>query len=168
LYAAQAQATERDDPIIMRHVYDAYKRVSDVCKEVELHGIAARAAAPADHPLTTTPVVDHKAAKVSDKPVAYLYEWDGWHQFESPLYGDPMPEDREWDDQPPIFTTPLYASPPRSAEWVAEAMRLADLYAGNRACRALADVSPVFDRAETGDTMDAARAALEAHMKGEQ
>lgn len=40
LYAAQAQMKPGDDAIIMRHVYDAYKRASELCKEVELHGIA--------------------------------------------------------------------------------------------------------------------------------
>ena len=39
LYAAQAQLTETDDAIVMRHIYDAYKRVQEVCKEVELNGI---------------------------------------------------------------------------------------------------------------------------------
>lgn len=39
LYAAQAQAQPGDDPIIMRHVYDAYRRIADLTKEVELHGI---------------------------------------------------------------------------------------------------------------------------------
>ena len=39
LYAAQAQAAPGDDAIITRHVYDAYKRVSDVCREIEIHGI---------------------------------------------------------------------------------------------------------------------------------
>jgi hypothetical protein len=39
LYAAQAQAVPGDDTIIMRHVYDAYKRVSEVCKEIEINGI---------------------------------------------------------------------------------------------------------------------------------
>lgn len=39
LYAAQAQLTESDDAIVMRHIYDAYKRVQDVCWEVELNGI---------------------------------------------------------------------------------------------------------------------------------
>lgn len=39
LYAAQAQLTESDDAIVMRHIYDAYKRVQEVCREVELNGI---------------------------------------------------------------------------------------------------------------------------------
>lgn len=39
LYAAQAQAAPGDDAIITRHVYDAYKRVSDVCREIEINGI---------------------------------------------------------------------------------------------------------------------------------
>ena len=39
LYAAQAQMSDRDDPIIARHVYDAYKRISDLASEVERHGI---------------------------------------------------------------------------------------------------------------------------------
>ena len=39
LYAAQAQAAPGDDTIITRHVYDAYKRVSDVCREIEINGI---------------------------------------------------------------------------------------------------------------------------------
>ena len=39
LYAAQAQAVPGDDTIITRHVYDAYKRVSDVCNEIEIWGI---------------------------------------------------------------------------------------------------------------------------------
>ena len=38
-YAAQAQASPGDDSIIMRHVYDAYRRIADLTKEVELHGI---------------------------------------------------------------------------------------------------------------------------------
>ena len=41
LYAAQAQAAPGDDAIITRHVYDAYKRVSDVCREIETHGIGS-------------------------------------------------------------------------------------------------------------------------------
>jgi hypothetical protein len=40
LYAAQAQAVPGDDTIIMRHVYDAYRRVSEVCKEIEVNGIS--------------------------------------------------------------------------------------------------------------------------------
>lgn len=39
LYAAQVQIQPGDDIIISRHVYAAYKRVADVCKEIELHGI---------------------------------------------------------------------------------------------------------------------------------
>jgi hypothetical protein len=41
LYAANTQFLPGDDAIIMRHVYDAYKRVSELCKEIELHGIKA-------------------------------------------------------------------------------------------------------------------------------
>ena len=44
LYAAQAQAVPGDDTIITRHVYDAYKRVSDVCREIEINGIGMEAA----------------------------------------------------------------------------------------------------------------------------
>ena len=43
LYAAQAQASPGDDSIIMRHVYDAYRRIADLTKEVELHGITGDA-----------------------------------------------------------------------------------------------------------------------------
>ena len=43
LYAAQAQASPGDDAIIMRHVYDAYRRIADLTKEVELHGITGDA-----------------------------------------------------------------------------------------------------------------------------
>lgn len=39
LYAAQAQFTHGDDVIIIRHVYDAYKRISEVAREVERFGI---------------------------------------------------------------------------------------------------------------------------------
>ena len=43
LYAAQAQASPGDDSIIMRHVYDAYRRIADLTNEVELHGITGDA-----------------------------------------------------------------------------------------------------------------------------
>lgn len=39
LYAAQTQASERDDKIIMQHVRDAYTRTSDVCRMIEMHGM---------------------------------------------------------------------------------------------------------------------------------
>jgi hypothetical protein len=39
LYAAQAQAAPGDDAIITGHVRDAYKRASDVCREIETNGI---------------------------------------------------------------------------------------------------------------------------------
>jgi len=39
LYAARAQAVPGDDTIIMRHVYDAYKRVSEICNQIEIWGI---------------------------------------------------------------------------------------------------------------------------------
>jgi hypothetical protein len=61
-------------------------------------------------------VEESKAQAMSDdlKPVAppygYLYLWDGWCQFESPLHGDPLPADREWDDEPPAQTIPLYTA----------------------------------------------------------
>ena len=40
LYAAQAQFAPGDDVIISRHVYDAYKRAQELCKEIELNGIS--------------------------------------------------------------------------------------------------------------------------------
>lgn len=53
LYAAQAQAAPGDDTIITRHVYDAYKRVSDVCREIEINGIGM--AIPAVYHINKTP-----------------------------------------------------------------------------------------------------------------
>lgn len=54
LYAAQAQASPGDDTIITRHVYDAYKRVSDVCREIEINGIGV--AIPAVYHINRTPL----------------------------------------------------------------------------------------------------------------
>lgn len=39
LYAAQAQASDCDDKIIMQHVRDAYARTSDICREIEMYGM---------------------------------------------------------------------------------------------------------------------------------
>jgi hypothetical protein len=54
LYAAQAQAVPGDDTSITRHVYDAYKRVSDVCREIEINGIGM--AIPAVYHINRTPL----------------------------------------------------------------------------------------------------------------
>lgn len=39
LYSAQAQFNYGDDTIIVRHVYDAYRRIAELTKTIELHGV---------------------------------------------------------------------------------------------------------------------------------
>jgi hypothetical protein len=58
LYAAQAQAVPGDDTIIMRHVYDAYRRVSEVCNQIEIWGVGM--AIPAVYHINATSDAAHK------------------------------------------------------------------------------------------------------------
>lgn len=70
LYAAQAQMTERDDAIISRHVYDAYKRIVDLTREVELHGVEIP-------PRPAVRLTDEERADIMarwDRPCANMWE----------------------------------------------------------------------------------------------
>jgi hypothetical protein len=102
LYAAQAQAVPCDDTIIiiMRHVYDAYRRVSEVCNQIEIWGIGM--AIPAVYHINAT----SDAARKMEGPFRLLvaacnrlqleeYQFDGgtgrraeldyWHEFDKAL-----------------------------------------------------------------------------------
>ena len=97
LYAAQAQAVPSDDTIITRHVYDAYKRVSDVCREIEINGIGM--AIPAVYHINRTPLGIEGPFRLlvaaCNRLQAEEYQFDGgtgrrsaldyWHEFDKAL-----------------------------------------------------------------------------------